>query len=197
MGKQPDPLLSDLITRLRADLETVTRQRDAILMQARIWSGEAKSQKATVDQVGAILGGVPDWGPIAAGVEKLRADLAASQAECERLRADAERYGHLFWLAARDVVFFSTYNEDIKDWDNGWHAAVNCNDTFYYASADATHLAPGRECEVRAAFDRWEWAGVVAWCAIERGEEPLEQLRTEKYRQARAAIDAARAGKGE
>ena len=87
MGKQPDPLLSDLITRLRADLETVTRQRDAILMQARIWSGEAKSQKATVDQVGAILGGVPDWGPIAAGVEKLRADLAASQAECERLRA--------------------------------------------------------------------------------------------------------------
>ena len=122
--------------------------------------------------------------------DQLRADLAASQAECER-------HGHLFWLAARDVVFFSTYNEDIKDWDNGWHAAVNCNDTFYYASADATHLAPGRECEVRAAFDRWEWAGVVAWCAIERGEEPLEQLRTEKYRQARAAIDAARAGKGE
>ncbi len=73
------------VERLRADLETVTRQRDAILQQARFWSGEAKAQKSTVDEVGAILGGVPDWGPIAAGVEKMRADLADSQAECERL----------------------------------------------------------------------------------------------------------------
>lgn len=129
-------------------------------------------------------------------ITRLRAELAASQAECERLRADAERHGHLFWLAARDVVFFSTYNEEIKGRDNGWHAAVNCNDTFYYASADATDLAPGHEHEVRAAFDQWGWAGVVAWCAIERGQEPLEQLQTDEYRQARAAIDAARAGKG-
>ena len=74
------------VERLRAELARVTAQRDAILMQARIWSGEAKAQKATVDAVGEILGGVPDWGPIAQGVEQLRADLAASQAECERLR---------------------------------------------------------------------------------------------------------------
>lgn len=71
---------------LRAELARVTAQRDAILMQARIWSGEAKAQKATVDSVGEILGGVPDWGPIAQGVEQLRAELAASREREARMR---------------------------------------------------------------------------------------------------------------
>lgn len=60
-----------------AELAKVAAQRDAILQQARAWSCEAKTQRATVLEVGDILGGVPDWGPIAAGVEAMRAELAA------------------------------------------------------------------------------------------------------------------------
>lgn len=68
------------------ELARVTAQRDAILKQARIWSGEAKAQKATVDAVGEILGGVPDWGPIAQGVEQLRAELAACREREARMQ---------------------------------------------------------------------------------------------------------------
>ena len=84
-------LRGDELEQLRAELAQVTAQRDAILMQARIWSGEAKAQKATVDAVGEILGGVPDWGPIAKGVEQLRAELAASREREARMREAGQR----------------------------------------------------------------------------------------------------------
>jgi hypothetical protein len=95
---------------------------------------------------------------------------------------------HLFWLAARDYVFFATYNEKAGDWDNGWHPAINCNDTFYYASADACGLEPHEAKEVRAAVEQWGWAGAVAWCALKRNQEPLKQLQTEQYRAAMLAL---------
>jgi hypothetical protein len=66
---------------LETQIETLQREREAILQQARIWALEARTQKSTVDEVGSILGGIPDWGPIAAGVEALK--------------ADAERYRYL------------------------------------------------------------------------------------------------------
>jgi hypothetical protein len=97
----------------------------------------------------------------------------------------------LFWLAARDIVFFATYNQAIEDWDNGWHAAVNCNDTFYYASADATAFEPHEAKEIRRVFEQWGWDGVVAWCAIRRGEEPLSELRTSTHLEAVASLKEA------
>jgi hypothetical protein len=95
---------------------------------------------------------------------------------------------HLFWLAARDFVFFSTYNGQTEDYDAGWHQAVNCNDTFYYASADACGLEPHEAKAVRAAVEQWGWAGAVAWCALKRNEEPLKELQTEQYRAAMLAL---------
>lgn len=80
---QLQALLDDQVARNRALLA----ERDAILLQARIWAGEAKSQKATVDEVGKILGGVPDWGPIAAGVAQLKKD-----AERYRWLRNSERF---------------------------------------------------------------------------------------------------------
>ena len=97
---------------------------------------------------------------------------------------------HLFWLAARDYVFFGTWNERAGAWDGGWHAAVNCNDIFYLASADACGLEPHEAKEVRAAVERWGWCGAVAWCALKRNEEPLPSLQTDKYREALAALAA-------
>jgi phage tail protein X len=59
---------------LQRQVTELTNQRDAILLQARCWAGEAKTQQSITKAVGEALGGVPDWGPIAAGVEALRAE---------------------------------------------------------------------------------------------------------------------------
>lgn len=65
--------------------ERLINQRDAILLQARVWAGEAKTQQAITREVGEILGGVPNWGPIAAGVEALRQQLAERDALLRRV----------------------------------------------------------------------------------------------------------------
>jgi len=62
-----------------ASLRMLIEQRDAILQQARAWACEAKTQQATTREVGEVLGGIPDWGPIAAGVEALRARAEAAE----------------------------------------------------------------------------------------------------------------------
>lgn len=59
---------------LQRQVTELTNQRDAILLQARCWAGEAKAQQAITKAVGEALGGVPNWGPISAGVEALRAE---------------------------------------------------------------------------------------------------------------------------
>ena len=64
---------------LQRKVTELTNQRDAILLQARCWAGEAKAQQAITKAVGEALGGVPNWGPTAAGVEALRAELAATK----------------------------------------------------------------------------------------------------------------------
>lgn len=100
----------------------------------------------------------------------------------KRITRTIEEYEHLFYLASHDVIFFSTYNEDISDWDEGWYAVVNCNDTFYYACADAKSIAPGREYEVRELFEKYGWSGVVAWCSQERDWlEPIKERLDENY----------------
>jgi len=96
-------------------------------------------------------------------------------------RLNLEDCEHLFWLAARDYVFFSRYDEAIGDYDNGWHVAINCNDTFYYACADACEMLPSEALEFRSLVEKFGWAGGVAWCSIKRGEEPLKRLQTEQY----------------
>lgn len=111
--------------------------------------------------------------------------------DAEKLKEAVHRYENLFWLAAQNVVFFGDYDSKTKNWDDGWHPYINCNDTFYYASADATAIDEGQEKAIKSAFEKYGWDGVVAWCALMRNEQPLKERRTEKYLEARAAIDAA------
>lgn len=99
----------------------------------------------------------------------------------KRVARTIEEYEHLFWLAARDVIFFSEFNEDLSGWDNGWYAVVSCNDMFYYASADATHIAKGEEHEVREMFEKYGWGGVTAWCSVKRNEEPIKEIQDDNY----------------
>lgn len=66
---------------LEAENARLVAQRDAILLQARCWAGEAKAQQSITREVGAILGGIPSWGPIAAGVEAMRTERDAAIAQ--------------------------------------------------------------------------------------------------------------------
>jgi hypothetical protein len=108
--------------------------------------------------------------------------LATAQQEpVEDLAARCQALEKLFWLAARDVVFFSTYNDTTGDWDDGWHPAVNLNDTFCYACADA---APVRLDELDLLIEiyrRFGDDGVTAWAAQKRKADPIPPHRTEAY----------------
>jgi hypothetical protein len=50
------------------EIKRLEQEKEQILQQARCWAFEAKTQRSTVNQVGALLGGVPDWGAIVKGV---------------------------------------------------------------------------------------------------------------------------------
>jgi hypothetical protein len=78
--------------------EAAERALDHVRQQAGIWKQEALTQKHTVDSVGAELGGIPDYGPIVASVQALKARAEAAEQQVQELREDAERYR---WL--RDV----------------------------------------------------------------------------------------------
>jgi hypothetical protein len=103
----------------------------------------------------------------------------------EALTSEMERrltvLDKLFWLAARDFVFFSTYNSALEQHDDHWYPAVCVNDTFWYASADAEDL---REDEIDGLIDivkRFDYDGVVAWAAKRRNATPIKERQTEKY----------------
>jgi len=93
----------------------------------------------------------------------------------------------LFWLASRDIVFFSTYEEGLQTWTNGWAAVINVNDIFCYA-ADAEHLEPERAGEVIDAFKKWGYDGVIAWASIKRNGDPLKKFITPKFLEAKEEL---------
>jgi len=108
-----------------------------------------------------------------------------------------ETLDKLFWLASRDIIFFGSYNTAIGTWDEHWHPAVNVNDTFYYASADAEDL---KEEEIDGLIDvvkKFSHDGVTAWAARRRNMDPLPQLQTDKYREAVAYLAARAAASNE
>jgi hypothetical protein len=93
-----------------------------------------------------------------------------------------DRFHKLFWLAARDALFFATWNEKSQQWDDGWHPTLNCND-FFAPAADAEGI-PDENLdhhldlliELTKKFDHY---GPLAWIALRRGQEPWKGA--EKY----------------
>jgi hypothetical protein len=58
---------------------------------------------------------------------------------------------------------------------------VNCNDTFYLASADAEQISV-HDLEIfLQAYHKYGYDGVNALCALHRKEDVLKQLQTENY----------------
>jgi hypothetical protein len=88
----------------------------------------------------------------------------------------------IFWLLAREVIFLSTFDNDVQDWSNHWYAVVNLNDTFYYATADAESVTLNGLADLKYYFDKYSWDGITAWASFKReGMEPVARLRTKEY----------------
>ena len=95
----------------------------------------------------------------------------------------------MMWLAARDLLFFSEYDDEDMDWEGeevGFSCAILCNDTFYYASADAESICDVEDLElVKYLYEKYSYDGVVAWVSSQRNwQEPLKPLQTDKYYEA-------------
>lgn len=97
----------------RASLATLRARLATILAEARSWACEAETQRATVNEVGSALGGIPDWGPIAKTVRERLTRLAAVERVVEAAKAwrdekreVTERYGVgvQFTPCARDLI---------------------------------------------------------------------------------------------
>ena len=116
-----------------------------------------------------------------------------ADAEIERLHAENARLRKLYHLLARDVIFFSQYDEDTNTWPDCSEFFMPCvrlNDTFAYATADAERVTDD-QLDLLIKMDRqFGQSGVVAWAAQVRGSEPLEPYRTENYHAAREWLRA-------
>ena len=113
---------------------------------------------------------------------------ADALAEIDRLRAENARLRKLYHLLARDVIFFSQYDEDTNTWPDCSEFFMPCvrlNDTFDYATADGECVRDDQLDLLIAADRQFGNSGVVAWAAHVRGSEPLEPYRTENYHAAR------------
>ncbi len=65
---------------------------------------------------------------------------------------------------------------------------LNANDTFYYASADATQVELHDLPKLIEMYDMFGDDGVLAFQAHLRNEQPLKQLITNGYKKAKAYI---------
>lgn len=74
------------ITALEAQLAEAERVKEHLLVQAQCHAMEARSQRSTVNEVGSLLGGVGDWGPIVKGVAAMKEKLAERDAEVGRMQ---------------------------------------------------------------------------------------------------------------
>lgn len=83
------------------------------------------------------------------------------------------RFRKLFWLAMNDVIFFSSYNEAIDNWDDDWHPCLNVND-FFLPGADAEGI-PDKDMDrhidtLVELYKRFDHMGSVAWTSMRRNE---------------------------
>lgn len=88
--------------RLEQECERLRNQRDAILLQARTWACEAKTQQSITQEVSEALGGIPTWGPIAETVSNRLAERDDALKQVEEMRHALER---------------------AKEWLQGWASA--------------------------------------------------------------------------
>lgn len=100
------------------------------------------------------------------GIREPMTTIDATKTELELARK-------LFWLAAHDWIFFSTYNEDIDDYiDEGAFPAINTNDVLV-PGADAMDL-PAEDVDkyVEVCKQYSEHYPDQIWCIAKQGKKP-------------------------
>ena len=86
-------------------------------------------------------------------------------------------------------IFFTGYNPDIGEWDDDWHPAILCSDTFCYA-ADGENFKATDLKLISDLYAEFGYAGVTAWVAHKRKQEPLAKYITEDYERAKDRLMA-------
>ena len=92
--------------------------------------------------------------------------------ECKRLRTESRVHEMLAWLAAEDIVFWSHYNEETKQHDDGAYPSLLVNEEFCYG-ADAEGLSDDDVPVVFELYKSGGWDAVISWVAKLRDMKPL------------------------
>lgn len=87
----------------------------------------------------------------------------------------------LIWLSSQGLVFYGSYNDDKKDWDNGVYPCLMCNDVFAPAADGESFGIEDVDLLVDLTV-RFGVYGVMAWIGEKRGEKPW---RPERWKQER------------
>ena len=100
--------------------------------------------------------------------------------EIERWRMAAE-------MTANDVAFFSPNEERPRIEDR---FCLFCNDTFWWATADAEHVLWEQIPEVYAIYKAQGEAGLIDWISEKRGIRPMTEAEAslDKLKRARREI---------
>jgi hypothetical protein len=62
-----------------------------------------------------------------------------------------------------------------------FEVSVNCNDTFYYACADAERVDIQDLPKMLEVEEKFGGDGINAFCSLIRGEDVLKELQSDKY----------------
>jgi hypothetical protein len=94
-------------------------------------------------------------------------------------------------LLKNDIVFI-WFEEDIPKF------AINLNDNFHYASADADTMDVRHAEIVNALYNKYGEDGIIAWASImyRKGREPLKELNTEAFKQTYKYVESTLASMG-
>jgi hypothetical protein len=104
-----------------------------------------------------------------------------------RLEKENERFRKIFWLAAQDELFFSQWNDKLKNWDNEWHPAINCND-FFYAAADAEGIPEDEHLDktldlLIELYNKFSHCGPLAWISLRRNNLDPPDWRRDRMKE--------------
>ena len=103
----------------------------------------------------------------------------------------------IFWLLLHDHVFLTSYNSDIKTWDDGAYPAINCNDLFV-PGADAESLSAEDIDLYIEVVKKFPDVGSYAWCGVKRAAKPWRMSGSEwerKYQEALVVVEKMMKGK--